>query len=90
MTDDEKNAVNGLAASGMGYKRIASLTGISGNTVRSHLRRHPVDAVPVPAASACKHCGKAIGIVPKRKPRLFCSDACRMAHWQQENRAKRK
>ena len=29
----------------------------------------------------CRSCGKAIENVPKRKPRQFCSDACRMKWW---------
>ena len=30
---------------------------------------------------ACKQCGKLIKIIPKRKPRKFCSDTCRTAWW---------
>jgi hypothetical protein len=29
----------------------------------------------------CKQCGKLIKIIPKRKPKIFCSDECRAEWW---------
>lgn len=56
------------------------MLGISDNTVRSFCRRNGLgDAAK--NTVACKHCGKLIKIIPKQKPRKFCSDACRTAWW---------
>ena len=56
---------------------IACKLGICINTIRTHIRRHPV----IPGSKSCKNCGKPIVQPAGRKEKLFCSDKCRMAWW---------
>lgn len=80
MTDLQKEQIRTLRLQGFGYMKIGETLGISDNTVRSFCRRNGLgDAAKntVP----CQQCGKLMKIVPKRKSRRFCSDACRTAWW---------
>lgn len=67
----------------MKYPTIAKLTGLNINTVKSFCKVHPVDAADTqPGAVAfCNECDRPVVIREKRKPRQFCSDACRMKWW---------
>lgn len=80
MTDLQKEQIKTLRLQGISYVKIGEMLGISDNTVRSFCRRNGLgDAAK--NTVACKHCGKLIKIIPKQKPRKFCSDACRTAWW---------
>ena len=72
-----QNQTRNLALKGYGYKRIATVLEISPNTVKSHLRRHPVTE----SRSVCLNCGKPVEQNPGRKEKKFCSDKCRMTWW---------
>ena len=72
-----QNQIRNLALQGFGYKRIADIVGISPDTVKSHLRRHPAK----PESSVCMQCGKPLEQTKGRKEKKFCSDKCRMAFW---------
>lgn len=63
-------------------KKIAKILGISDNTVRSFCRRNGLDG-KAKNTIACKQCGKLIKVVPKQKPKKFCSDSCRNAWWKE-------
>ena len=80
MTREERMRVTELQKAGLGYRKIALITGINEYTVRGWVRRHPIvkeDDNP----NKCKNCGKPITIIPGHRPRQFCSDDCRMAWW---------
>ena len=72
-----QNQIRNLALKGLGYKRIADMLNLSPDTVKSHLRRHPVTE----GSSVCLQCGKPIEQRPNRKEKKYCSDKCRMAYW---------
>ena len=72
-----QNQIRSLALQGFGYKRIADIVGLSPDTVKSHLRRHPAK----PEYSVCMQCGKPLEQTKGRKEKKFCSDKCRMAFW---------
>lgn len=99
MTSTEKSRIDELRAQGFGYKRIARMLNMSVSTVQSHCRRgqasKPDEAIVPRYASSelgvtdtagnpiCKQCGAVIAHHPHRRPRLFCSDACRQQYWYQ-------
>ena len=99
MTSTEKSRIDELRAQGFGYKRIARMLGVSISTVQSYCRRGGMQpatstATPRPSTSGrkafnaegnsiCKQCGIPLHCHPHRRPRLFCSDACRQKYWYQ-------
>ena len=82
MTAEEIKTIRDLQQRGLGYKKIATLTGVPVNSVKTYCRRHKVDAPPAEEPQAfCRGCGKPIQRIPQAKPRLYCSDSCRMRFW---------
>lgn len=80
MTVIEKDQIRSMRLQGVGYGTIARALGLAENTVHTYCRRNGLGAESKNTIP-CKHCGKLIKKVPKRKPRKFCSDACRSAWW---------
>ena len=93
MTKNEIEIITLLQRQGIGYRRIAALTSLPVDTVKSYCKRHPVDSTEtVPAAEGfCKQCGRPINHTANRRAKVYCSDKCRMAWWNshrdQVNRA---
>ena len=88
MTEEEKGTVRQLREQGYGYKSISNITGIHRETIKSHLKRHPCAINPASQCETgkfgtCKQCGEPLIQDPKRRPRLFCSDECRLTWWNQ-------
>lgn len=83
MTKDEIVVVTQLQRQGLGYRRIAALTNIPLNTIKSYCRRHPVNEAEAdaPLEAFCRQCGQPIESVPHHKAKQFCSDKCRMTWW---------
>lgn len=76
MTKQEIETLNIMRNRGKTATEIALTLQISVNTVRSYIRRHPMEnAVQV----ECRQCGKPILQVKGRKAKYFCSDKCRNA-----------
>ena len=73
----QMNEINNLRLKGYGSTKIAALLGISPNTVKSHIRRHP----ELDGALFCLECGKPVPQDPKRKEKKFCCDKCRNTWW---------
>ena len=83
MTESERTKIRELSADGFGYRRIAAMTGLSTNTVKSYLKRHgnEVAIQPDQTGCECKQCHRPIQQTPHKRKKVFCSDACRMAWW---------
>ena len=81
MTETEKLRIHKLRQEGLGYKKIAAALGLPVNSVKTHLRRHPIgeDAAAIP--DFCERCGKPIIQAPHRKRKRFCSGSCRISWW---------
>ena len=78
MTKQEIETLNLMRSHGKSAADIAIALGLSVNTVRSYIRRHPPkDAVQV----GCRRCGKPVMQVKGRNAKYFCSDRCRNAWW---------
>jgi len=87
MTKAEMRRIHVLQLQGLGYRRIAAELGLSVNTVKSYCQRHPVgDDLTKRSTSEkrdqCKYCGANLIMTPGKRPRMFCSDECRMAWWK--------
>jgi predicted RNA-binding Zn-ribbon protein involved in translation (DUF1610 family) len=79
MTIQEKLKIAELRAAGLGYKKIATETGISENMVKSYLKRMTASndqkEPDQPAAVfSCSQCGEEIRQIPGRKAKRFCSE----------------
>jgi len=81
MTNEQHLKIMALRQQGYGYIRISQQLGISDNTVRSFCRRNELVKSTKAAVLNCKQCGKQIKALAGRKPRTFCSDACRSFWW---------
>jgi hypothetical protein len=81
----QKQQVARMRQAGLGYSRIARSLGLSGNTVKSYCKRNALGgigaALPQSEKPVCRHCGIPVPQLPKRKKRVFCSDACRVVWW---------
>ena len=78
MTKQEIETLNLMRSHDKSATDIAIALGLSVNTVRSYIRRHPPkDAVQV----GCRQCGKPVMQHKGRKAKYFCSDRCRNAWW---------
>ena len=82
MTYKTMNEINFLASAGLGYQRIAEQLGISANTVKSHVQRHPPQFDKIicencgqPVPLTCKHCGKGF-VSYGNVNRKYCSRVC--------------
>ena len=63
-------------------QQVAKELGISVNTVKSHIRRHPV----IPGTLPCVCCGKPVLQKTGRKAKKYCSDRCRITYWNHRYR----
>ncbi len=74
-----KEKIRELQRQGYGYKKIASLLCLPVNTVKSHIRRHPIDL----SKKTCLYCDKVITNTPHKREKKYCSDKCRLAWWRE-------
>ena len=78
MTKHEIEILNIMRSRDKSAADIAIALGLSVNTVRSYIRRHPPkDTVEV----GCRQSGKPVMQHKGRKAKYFCSDRCRNAWW---------
>lgn len=82
MIDQQREEIRTMRLQGAGYIKIGKALGISDNMVRSFYRRNGLGENAKNALS-CRQCGKLIKIIPKQKPKKFCSDKCRNAWWNE-------
>ena len=78
MNKQEISTLNIMRAKGKRAADIAIAIGVSVNTVRSYIRRHPPEDV---VQSVCRNCGKPVIQPVGKKVKLFCTDRCRNAWW---------
>ena len=77
MATDKSMEIMKFRQQGLGYRRIAAVTGYSLNTVKSVCRR----AAEQQEEKVCLQCGAKVEQPPHRKEKKFCSDKCRAAWW---------
>lgn len=88
MTNEQKEQIRHLRASGYGYATIADALGLTKNQVSAFCRRNnlagaqsEIHVAERPDTGCCKCCGKPLVQTPGKKPVKFCSDACRNTWW---------
>ena len=75
-------SIDNMRMQGITPTVIAGTLGVSVNTVKSHIRRHP----EIPRTLRCLYCGTPVMQTEGRKAKKFCSDRCRSAYWNEERR----
>lgn len=89
MTNAERDYIIRYRQAGKSCAEISRIMGLSANTVKSFCQRNnivpiaPNTRVELPALSeaVCLCCGEKVTQQPHRKPKRFCSDACRLRWW---------
>ena len=66
---------------GIGYKKIATLLGISKNTVASFCKRNDMNKETAKLIKYCKMCGTPFFLNKKHTNQIFCSHACKYSWW---------
>ena len=78
----ERRELERMYRDGYGPTAIADELGISINTIKSYVRRHP----SMKNATHCLYCGKTFSQTKGRKVKKFCCDRCRSAYWNYKYR----
>jgi endogenous inhibitor of DNA gyrase (YacG/DUF329 family) len=85
MTENQKTQILEMRSLGCTYRHIAANLSLPEGTVKTcclRAAKKGLLATPSePATCTCKQCGEEIIQVPKRKKRIFCTDACRQKWW---------
>ena len=83
LSEAEKKEIIELKMTGMGSKAIAAQLHLSPNSVKTFIHRHGKDPAYIASMGMCPCCGARLVQIPGKKPKKFCSDACRMKWWAQ-------
>ena len=85
MTEIQKEQIHEMRRHGCTYRHIASTLSLKEGTVKTYCVRATKKGLIVPVKqtqeSSCMQCGTPIEQIPKRKKKIFCSDACRQKWW---------
>ena len=91
MTQEQKDKILGFRQNGMSYTKIAHLTDISVNTIKSFCQRNISAEKPkkivrtavraIDSGNHCRQCGAPLSQIPGHKEKKFCSTSCRMKWW---------
>lgn len=77
MIESQKEKIILLRKEGHSYNKIANLMAVSENTIKSFFRR---------AERNCKNCRKKLKKAEKCKPKMFCTDRCRINFWRKNKK----
>lgn len=84
MTDTQRNEIQRLRRSGIGYVKIAQELNLSANTVKSFCQRNPLsNNQQISSPEICPQCGSQLPTGSSYKPRRFCSAECRTRYWSE-------
>lgn len=83
MTEIQKEQIERMRESGMGYSTIGNALCLSKDCIKTYCRRHSLGGVKESAETRilCPSCHMPVLQNPSRKRKRFCCDACRMAWW---------
>ena len=77
-----KDEIRKLRDKGLGYKKIAVCLNVSANTVKSICKREGLEKLDIEDFDTCKVCGEKLTHLKGKKQKKYCSDACRMKWWK--------
>ena len=91
MTDIQSKQIREFRMKGVGYKSIASVMGLSRDSVRNYCKSHGLDGYATEVVLnmqeetqdgiTCPCCGQSIEQPNIGRKRKFCSEACRREWW---------
>lgn len=91
MTSVQEQQIRDLRMRGVGYKAIATITGLTRDIVRNYCKRQGFQGLgnevtlnvreQIKQGLACQGCGKPLTQPKTGRKRRFCSDTCRRAWW---------
>jgi len=91
MTDQQMKQIREFRLKGVGYKAIASVTGLSRDIVRNYCKTNGLDGhsevVPLNLQEkmkqgiSCMNCGKDINQPSTGRRKKFCTGECRRTYW---------
>ena len=91
MTDIQAKQIREFRMKGVGYKAIASVLGLSRDSVRNYCKSHGLDGYASEVAAniqeqtqmeiTCPRCGQVIEQPNIGRKRKFCSEKCRREWW---------
>ncbi|WP_035288016.1 helix-turn-helix domain-containing protein [Clostridium sp. KNHs214] len=100
MTAEEKEKIRELRLKGMGYKAIATILGLSRDSVRGFCKRNSLDGDSCVVALnvdekikrnlLCACCEKPIKQKHQGRTRRFCSEECRRKWWNEHQSERKK
>ncbi len=98
MTEIEKQEIKELRLKGNGYRAIASMLGLSRNSVRSYCKRNNLDGDSrvvqlnidemKSQSLICLYCSKDLKQNNLGRQRKFCSDECRRKWWSENQNSR--
>lgn len=88
MNDRQRQLIRELRDLNRGYSEVASITGLSRDSVKAYCRNHGLggDRSAIEEDfSHCRNCHRPIESTPGKRRRIFCSDSCRHS-WDNRHR----
>lgn len=87
MTLEQKMQIEAMRLNGESYGKIAKALNINRESVKAYCRRHGYQKDDLTGFNKCPQCGTTLVQIEGRKPKKFCSDACRMEWWNKHQAA---
>ncbi|GMB10629.1 MAG: helix-turn-helix transcriptional regulator [Candidatus Improbicoccus devescovinae] len=84
MDTTQRFKIQRMREDGESYTKIAGVTGVSANTIKSFCRRNNFKVLKIKddkSQNFCKNCSKALILDKKTKPEKFCCKTCKNRCW---------
>ena len=86
MTDNQKNQIAAMRKRKATYSEISRTLGIPIGTIKNYCFRYGLTESTQENKPRCKNCGAELHQTANARPRLFCSDHCRLTWWNKHRR----
>ena len=82
MDNRQGETIRTMRSSGFSCARISAAVGLPLGTVKAFCSRNGIKPERAREEGLCGLCRKPLVCIPNKKPRRFCSDACRLEWWK--------